>query len=120
MALATRRRGRNVIRGLGGGAALIGRESRARRVAAAALAARRVRAVVQLRTIVAPDGRRADHHAAIGRPLFVVGAWPGLVCVGRVVLAWPILSPPALTLVGVWHPPPLQSMLPNGMWLLGV
>ena len=29
-------------------------------------------------------------------------------------------KPPAVTLVVVWQPEPLQSRLPIGMWLLGV
>src|SRR5213082_3921363 len=45
---------------------------------------------------------------------------PATVRVGLEVLATPSLKPPALTLPVVWQPEPLQSRLPNGMWLLGL
>ena len=36
------------------------------------------------------------------------------------MLAAPILKPPVLTFLVVWHPDPLQSRLPIGMWFAGV
>src|SRR5216110_364307 len=36
------------------------------------------------------------------------------------MLAVPSLKPPVLTLLVVWQPEPLQSRVPNGMWLLGL
>ncbi len=36
------------------------------------------------------------------------------------MFAVPRLNPPAFTLLVVWQPDPLQSRLPNGMWLLGL
>src|SRR6266699_3178612 len=45
---------------------------------------------------------------------------PAIVSVGLEVLAVPSLNPPVLTLPVVWQPEPLQSRLPNGMWLPGV
>ena len=44
----------------------------------------------------------------------------GNVSVGALMLAVPSLKPPALTLVVVWQPEPLQSRLPIGMWFAGV
>ncbi len=35
-------------------------------------------------------------------------------------MAAPILKPPVLTFLVVWHPDPLQSRLPIGMWFAGV
>ena len=45
--------------------------------------------------------------------------WPAPLSVGALILAVPSLKPPGLTLVVVWQPEPLQSRLPNGMWLPG-
>ena len=36
------------------------------------------------------------------------------------MLAAPILKPPELTLAVVWHPEPLQSRVPIGMWFADV
>jgi hypothetical protein len=36
------------------------------------------------------------------------------------MLAAPRLKPPVLTLAAVWHPDPLQSRVPIGMWLADV
>jgi hypothetical protein len=36
------------------------------------------------------------------------------------MFALPSLKPPAFTFLVVWHPEPLQSRLPIGMWFAGV
>src|SRR5207302_10638479 len=58
----------------------------------------------------------------VGQAAAPAGAvvWPAAVSVGPDRLAVPSLKPPALTLPVVWQPEPLQSRVPNGMWLLGL
>src|SRR5437764_13211605 len=46
--------------------------------------------------------------------------WPATESVGAVRLAAPSLKPPALTLLVVWQPEPLQSRLLTGKWLAGM
>jgi dipeptide/tripeptide permease len=45
---------------------------------------------------------------------------PATFSVGLVMLAEPMLNPPGLTFAVVWHPEPLQSRVPIGMWLAEV
>src|SRR5437660_367590 len=68
VALGARRAGRDVIRGLRV-TGLIGREGRRRRMAAVAVAGRRVCFVEGLRTGISPGGRAARNHAEIRRAL---------------------------------------------------
>src|SRR5215469_7468997 len=45
---------------------------------------------------------------------------PATLSVGVLMFAVPRLKPPGFTLPVEWHPAPLQSRAPIGMWLAGV
>ena len=45
---------------------------------------------------------------------------PAIFSVGLATFAAPIIKPPGFTLLVVWHPEPLQSSEPIGMWFAEV
>ena len=65
-------------------------------------------------------------YGALSWQVVQAGTWPStVVCpvtfkVGALMLAAPSLNPPAVSFAVVWHPEPLQSRVPMGMWLIPV